>query len=298
LPVPRQVASKKKVEASRPLKKFTIGAPPAGNYGQKFLIYGKSGIGKSTLASTKQNLVFISIDDGARNIRHPQTGALIDRALGVETYQDIRDALQQPELFPEGCTIVIDTITKVERLAETHVLENIPHEKGNTINSLNDYGWGQGFRHVYDHMRYLLSDMDRVIATGRNIILLAQVDQVNVSNAEGFDYIEDGPKLQDNKLGRVRTEFIEWCDHVIRVGYLNFDVRRDSDKSKVAKVADDSTERGLFTGGAAHYVAKTRPLPGGGKLPEIISFSSERDNSLWVFLFDEAVIPDEEVVSE
>lgn len=288
--VPRPAASKKSKESTRTPKTFTIAAPKTETYGQKILLYGKSGIGKSTLAALKDNVVFISVDDGARNILHPATSEPIRIVQGIESYQDIRDAFHQSDLFPEGCTIVVDTITKTERWAETHVIENIPHEKGARINNLNDYGWGAGFRHIYDHMRYLLTDMDRIVATGRNVILLAQVDQVQVSNAEGFDYLEDGPKLQDNKLGRVRTEFIEWCDHVVRVSYLNFDVRRDSDRAKTAKVIDDSTVRGLFTGGAAHYVAKTRPLPGGGKLPEVISFETELDNSLWVFLFGEKVL--------
>lgn len=296
--VQKTVAQK---EAARPAKTFTISTADSTKCGQKFIMYGKSGIGKSSLATLKEHVVFISIDDGARNIIHPVTRKNIQLVDDVFTYQDLRDVLAQKDLFPENCTIVIDTITKVERLAEAHVLMTVPHESGKkSINNINDYGWAQGFGHIYDHMRYLLSDLDRHISQGRNVLLLAQLSQVAISNAEGFDYLEDGPKLQDNKKGLVRTEFIEWADHVIRVAYLNFEVQRDTDKSRTAKViqaAADPTARALFTGGAVHYVAKTRPLPNGQKLPDIISFESERDNSLWAFLFGEAVIP-EEIISE
>lgn len=272
----------KPIVANHIAKTFSVTAQDGKGQGQKIVIYGKSGIGKSTLAAMAPNTVFLDIDNGTSNLVHPETHNLIMHVAGIETFQDLRDALSQPDLFPVDSTIVIDTITAVEALAERHVLDTIPKD-GQTMKSIKQYGWGDGHRHVLDTIRLLLSDLDRLVRGGRNVILISQLDQVTISNAEGSDYLEDGPKLVHFRNCSIRTSVVEWADQVFRVGYADMTVYKDNDKARAGKV-DGDAERAIFTGGAQHFIAKSRPI-GGEKLPPIIRFAAENDNAVWHYVF-------------
>lgn len=263
-------------------KTFQINSVSSEGAGQKIVIYGKSGIGKSTLASMADNPVFLDIDGGCRNLVHPETGEPVMHIGGIETFQDLRDVLQQPGLFPEGCTIVLDTITKVESLAIQHILDTVTID-GRLVQSFRKFGW-DGERHLLDQYRLLLTDLDAHVEAGRNVILLGQLAQITVANAEGADYLEDGPKLQHRKDCSVRTEVIEWADQVLRIGYLDFEVQKDSAKAKAGKVTSNDATRAVFAGGAQHFIAKSRPV-NGVRLEPVIRFAAENDNALWSYIF-------------
>jgi hypothetical protein len=205
---------------------------------------------------------------------------------GITSLDDVRDALHQKDLFPADATIVIDTVTKLEADMEPWVFANYPLKGGAKATSMRAYGW-DGPAHLLDGMRLLLTDLDAHIRVGRNVVLLAQVAQVRVPNSEGADYLEDGPKLHHNNQYSLRTEVCEWCDHVLRIGYQNFEVRTDSSTAKAGKVVGDLT-RAVFSGGAAHYIAKSRRIDG-KRLPPIISFAHEGDDSLWQMIFNGAI---------
>lgn len=265
--------------ASRPTKVFSVKAFSDADEGQRILIYGKSGTGKTTLASMAPNPVFIAIDDGARKIRNPHTGDFLRAVDGVRDFYDLRDALHQKNLYNRGDSLVIDTITKAEEIVEPYLFANY-QQKGKTVTSFRQYGWdGPGY--MLDAMRLILTDTDDLIRAGVNVIFLAQLGQVTVANAEGADYLEDGPKLSHTKGSSVRALFCEAADHVVRVGYLDSTVSKD-EKDRVGKVTGDAT-RAIFTGGAMHYMAKSRPVAG-INIPPVISFENQQDDSLWKFL--------------
>lgn len=263
-------------------KTFKIDSITSDGHGQKVVIYGKSGIGKSTLAAMADNPVFLDIDGGCRNLVHPQTGEAIQHVGGIETFQDLRDVLHQTDLFPERCSVVLDTITKVEPFAIQHILDNVTID-GRQASSFRKFGW-DGERHLLDQYRLLLSDLDAVVESGRNVILLAQLAQITVANSEGADYLEDGPKLQHRKDCSVRTEVIEWADQVLRLGYLDFEVQKDNAKAKAGKVTSHDATRAVFAGGAQHFIAKSRPVSG-VRLEPVIRFAAENDNALWSYIF-------------
>jgi len=274
-------------KAKREVKSFSV-APLSGNdEGEKMLIYGQSGLGKTTLAAQIPNAVFIPIDDGARKIYNPLTNQPVNAIHGVEDWDDLRDAVHQaPNLIEKGGALVIDTLTRCQNLAEDWVVENVPLEKGGKAKNFEAFGFGKGFRHELDQFRLLLSDCDALIRSGRHVILLCQLAQENVANAGGVDYISDVPKLNENKQGPIRTEVCEWCDHVVRIGFLDLDVVKDHDHARAGKSKGDDT-RALFTGGAQHFLGKSRPI-NGHRLPPVIGFEHEADNSLWQFALEGA----------
>lgn len=269
---------------ARPAKHFSIQEWGSANEGEKILIYGKSGMGKTTLASLAPNPVFIGLDDGGRKIIHPKTGKRLPMVPGVSDFQDLRDAIRQPGLLSARSSFVIDTVTKLESLMEPYIFANFK-TKGGTAKNMRDYGW-DGPAHLLDCFRLLLTDLDGLVRAGHNVILLAQLAQISVANSEGLDYLEDGPKLQHNKQYSVRTELCEWADHVFRIGYTDMTVIKEDAKAKAGKITGDGT-RCIYTGGAQHYMAKTRPI-GTNRVPPLVSFDTPETDDLWQFMFNGA----------
>lgn len=283
-------AAPPKPRVSVPTKRFQVETWDGAGEGEKIIIYGASGRGKTTLASMAPDPVFIGLDDGGRKIRNPVTGEPIRRIGGIETYQDVRDALRQPGLFDGSKSIVTDTGTMLEFMAAQWVIENVPHEKPqNKIRRIDDYGYGKGYTHLFDAMRLILQDMDGLVRQGKNVIILCQQCPIVVANSAGANYLEDGPKLyapgpESKQSFTIRGYAIEWADHVFRVDYAQRQVFGsrvdDRDKEHPGKVVG-TTERAIFTMPSdPSYYAKTRTLT-----DPLISFDSVTDDSLWRIMF-------------
>lgn len=267
------------------MKTFAVKAYTTADEGTRSVHYGKSGSGKTTLNAMAPGAVFIPVDDGGRKIHHPITNEPIQAVEGVRDFFDLRDAIRQTNLYERGQTLVIDTITKVEEWAEQYVFQSNKLKGGGVATSMRAFGW-DGPSHMLDAMRLILGDTDELIRRGVNVVFLAQLGQITVANAEGADYLEDGPRLTHTKQISVRALFCEAADHVFRIGYSDAAVEK-GDKDKVGKITG-ANERAIFTGGAPHFMAKSRPV-NGINLPPVVSFSHQGDDSIWRFLSGDAV---------
>jgi len=267
--------------APTPAKNFSVGPWKDEGEGERILIYAESGMGKTTLAALAPKPVFIGIDDGGRKIKDPRTGEDLQKINGVETYEDVRSALQRPILFEEFDTVVVDTLTLVENLAEPFMFRTIKHEKGGTVTHLEGYGFGKGFKHLHDVMIPIAADCDRLIRAGKTVILVCQRMNVKRANPGGEDFLEAGPKLSHptSEKNSVRRFFCEWADHVFLIDHFGIAVDK---KGK----ATGGSNRAIFVQDEIHYVAKTRTA---AKFEgnRAISFDSPTDDTLWKFLFEE-----------
>lgn len=181
--------------------------------GERVMIYGPGGIGKSCLASLAPGAVFLDLEDST-------THFTTTRIPGVENWADLRACLQSHALDAYK-TIVIDSITRAEEWAVAHTLATVPHEKGNKVTNLESYGFGKGQGHVYDTFGLILPDLDRHIRAGRNVVLIAHECVADVPNPAGEDFIRYEPHLQAPKSGKasIRERVFQWVDHCIFVAY-------------------------------------------------------------------------------
>lgn len=270
--------------ASHVPKQFVVKPWTGHSEGEKILLYGPNGKGKTTLASMAPNPVFIGLDDGGRKIRNPKTGKPVLAIEGIETFEDMRDALHTANLFPDRGTVVIDTITKAETLAAQHLFATQKTDSGKIAENLEDYGYGKGFNYLIDPIRLLLADLDVLVRRGINVLLLAQQSQGNVANLAGLDYVQDGPNLESRPKAsnNVRSEVCGWVDNIFRLGYPDVQVERTNKLANKGK-AHGTTERQIFTEPEVYFVAKNRS---NGKLPAVVTFATRDDDSIWKFLFD------------
>jgi hypothetical protein len=238
-------------------------------------------MGKTTLASMLPNPKFADFKGGSDKIKHPITGEPLVYIPGVETFNDIRSVCRQDDLFNPGDSFVLDTATDFEYVAAlAWTLDNIPHEKGQKVTRIEGYGYGKGYRHLYDTMRLPLIDFDYLIDRGVNVVLLCQMQQIEISNSGGGDFLCDVPKLQKahgKSTPAVWELYNEWSDHILKIDYN--DVQAFDGKAR------GSNERVIRVHGQPHFKAKSRTIP--HTFP-VISFESPQDDSIWKFIFKEA----------
>ena len=119
---------------------------------------------------------------------------------------------------------MLDTVTRAEELCVAWTLDNVPHDKGNPIKRLEDYGFGKGYRHVYDTFMLLKNDLERAISRrGQNVVLICHDTTNTVPNPAGEDFLRYEPALQHPKSGQnsIRDLVYQWSTHVF---YIGFDV--------------------------------------------------------------------------
>jgi len=277
--IPAPAGNKKPAVAAKVFKTATW---ETSEEGKRILLYAGSGMGKTTLAAMLPKPQFIDMRGGSDKIKHPITGEKLEHIPGVETFDDVRAVCRQPGLLSKGDTLVIDTGTEFEDRGLDWTLANVPAgEKGKhyPAERIESYGWGKGYRHLFDTMKLPLSDFDTLIHRGVSVAITCQMQQISIAHAGGEDFLCDVPKLQ-HQHGKTCPSiwgmYCEWADHVLKIGYN--DVQTEGGK------AAGGSERVIFVHGKVHFKAKSRTIP--SRFP-IVSFSEPKDDTIWQFIFDE-----------
>ena len=190
---------------------------PAPHAGHRIVLYGPGGVGKTSLADLAPGPVASFDLDDSHAVLHPKHTKRIG---GVESWDDLR-AVLNGEGWDKVRTIVVDSATRAEEFAVAWAIANVPHEKGNRISRIEDYGFGKGYQHVYETFLTLLGDLDRHVRTGRNVILICHDCTTSVPNPQGEDWQRYEPRLQSPSSGKasIRLRVREWADHVFFLGY-------------------------------------------------------------------------------
>jgi len=253
-------------------KAFNI-VPWTTNGGERIIVYGETGLGKSTLSLISPKPVFLGLDEGAGKLRHPVTGKPPQYVPGIKTFEDVRAALQDVKLFDEYETVVIDTVTILQSWAEVYVVKVIPTEKGAKVKNLMGYGYNKGYKHLYDAMNLILQDCDGLIRRGKNVILVAQAALRSVPNPSGEDFLRSGLRLHVDRSWNIEDLYSEWADHILRIDYHYVSVKE--------KKASGSTERAIYVQPEVYFRAKSRTVK-----EAVVSFENKADDSIWKFIFE------------
>jgi len=233
--------------------RVAFGPMQSGPKGHRIGLYGPGGIGKTTLAATAPGPVaFFDLDDSLHVLAPQLEGLDVRRVDCSGTWKGLRDALRG-DGWDEIKTVVIDSASKAEELAVAHTIATLPDEKGKPVSSVEDYGWGKGYTHVYETFLVLLGDLDAHARAGRNVVLICHDGTATVPNPHGEDYIRFEPRLQSLTGGKasVRLRVREWLDHLLFIGY-DIDVKKTK--------ARGSGTRTIYPAELPHCMAKSRKL--------------------------------------
>jgi len=221
------------------------------NAPKKVVIYGAGGIGKSELASLIGDVgikpLFLDLESGSNHLP-------VSRIGDIQTWDELRSILQDAAILANYGAVVVDSLTKAEEFATAWVIANVKHEKGHYVDSIEGYGFGKGFTHVYETFLQLLGDLDAHHRRNRHIVCVAHECTANVPNPTGEDWIRYEPRLQSPASGKasIRHRVKEWCDHMIYIGF-------DTAVSKDGKATGAGT-RTIYPVELPTWWAKSRSL--------------------------------------
>lgn len=212
----------------------------------KVLIYGQSGVGKSTLASKFRKPVFLDLEGGLNYLEVDRTPQIVSLD---KFYKYLAELYQTAEAGKRVYdTIVIDStdwlvrkvVEKAAGIDKAHLEE--------TLNKSNG-GYGNGAQVLANHIRTKLLPMLVILnKQGYGICLIAHAERKTLVDEEGFNTDRIAPKI-DEKTMHV---FVEWADSV-------FYLKRGADG-----------ERTLVLDGDDNVLAKNRlGLTGEVKLSDI-----------------------------
>lgn len=208
------------------------------------LIYGRNGIGKSYFASQFKNPVFLDLD---KNIYELSVDSNRSFGTDLETITDVLDFLNR--LISEEHayeTIVIDSLSSLERLIERHIL------KTKNAKSLADFQYGQGYQMMMPLWEQFLSKIMNLRTQRKfTVLMLGHYKEKRDPNLLGDGY----QQYQIDLYEKATKLLVNSCSAVLFADY-KVDVIHHKERfgQEVAKVR--SSERRLFTDEGVRFMAK------------------------------------------
>lgn len=202
--------------------------------------YGSEGIGKSTFASHFPEPLFIDVEGGTKQLD-------VARFPTPESWTDLMEEIDAVIEEPDVCqTLVIDTIDRAETLLLNQLLR-----EGN-CDSIEKYGGGYGKGYTALQERFLkdfLNRLDKVIAKGVNVVLLAHAQMRKLESPEDPPY--DRWELKVSK--KVAPVVKEWADILL---FMNYEVMTVEENGKAK--ARGKAKRKMHANHRPTYDAKNR----------------------------------------
>ena len=183
----------------------------------KLVITGSEGIGKSTLASKAPGVLFVDTEGGTDQLD-------VNRISGIDSWEKLKK-IPQEILDNPGCcqTLVIDTADWAEAMCIRFICNQ------NRVNGLESFGYGKGYTYLYEEFNSFLSELNRLICAGINVIIIAhaKMKKQELPDEQGaFDRWE--LKLTKQVAPLVK----EWGDAVLFCNYKTYVTSADSGSKK------------------------------------------------------------------
>lgn len=192
----------------------------------KLMIYGLSGVGKSTLASKLKNPIFIDTEGGLNYMDVARTSTLTSYTSVLTVLGELFNVAEAGKR--EYDTIVIDSVDWLVRKVVEKAAGIHKNNLDETLNRSNG-GYGNGKQVLENHIRtYLLPLLVTLNKQGYGICLIAHADRKVLMNSDGSDIEQIAPKIDVNTM----NTFVEWCDNV-------FFLKRDISGERVLVLESD-----------------------------------------------------------
>jgi len=222
------------------IKRSGIARPP------RTILYGTSGIGKSSFGASAENAIFISTEEGL--------DAISTSAFPLcKSWDDVMDCfgvlINEDHDFQ---TVVLDSLDWTERLIWAQVAAD------NNVKSVENIGYGKGYKAAVDYWRLLLEAIDTLRDKNMQCIMIAhsKIKRFDDPLNDAYDrYMLD---LHDSAA----SILTEWCDVLAFANYRISTVKSDVGFNQKHTRAVGSGDRVLYTQERPGWVAKSRwPLP-------------------------------------
>lgn len=211
-----------------------------------FTIYGGAGTGKTSLATTFPNPIFIRAEDGLSSIpsdKMPDAFPILET--GSDIFNQLLALIKEDHQYK---TVVIDSISKLDRLFTDEITKGDSNAKA-LATAMGGYGAGyQALGSMHGRVRkacQILSDQKDM-----NILFLSHAELNTISLPDADQYQQFGLKMEKKSQSH-------YIDDVDFVGYLRLETFVIKDEQKKAK-AKSSGERIIQCTSQASSVSKNR----------------------------------------
>src|SRR5262249_4111463 len=147
----------------------------------KILLMGVPGVGKSTFAAGAPVPIFLGATAGESDELDVARFAMPDS--WADIYLALRQLYSDKHRFKP---LVIDTVDRLEPRVERYVVIR-DKGKADNIDEIGG-GFGKGAKALAREWRKFTEDLDRIVAVGMNVILLAHCQVANFRNPDGPDF--------------------------------------------------------------------------------------------------------------
>ena len=205
---------------------------------QKLVFYGVEGIGKTSLAAQTPDPLFIDTEGGTAHLD-------VRRLQKPQSWQELIALINEVSDTPGVCeTLVIDTADWAEQMAIEHICQKYKQP------GLEAFGYGKGYTFLSEEFSRMLSACDRVIRSGKNVVITAHARQRRVELPDetgGFDVW--GLKLSKQCAPLLK----EWPDALLFINYKTYVVTTDTNSHKA-----QGGKRVIYTSHSPVWDAKNR----------------------------------------
>lgn len=210
-------------------------------------IFGDAGMGKTTLAATMPDAVFIRTEDGLQAIPEAERPDAFPIAQDVNTVLEQISALLKSE--HQYKTLVIDSITKLDDLVVKHIVES-DEKKPKSINQALG-GYGAGMMAVAAMHRRIKAGCDLLNREkSMNVVFIGHADMEHIELPDSEPFMRYSMRLSKKSIA-------PYTDDVDLIGFIKLDMllkKRDGEKTKA--ISDGS--RVLVCHAAPSNLSKNR----------------------------------------
>lgn len=170
----------------------------------KVVLYGPEGIGKSTFAAQFPDPVFIDAEGGTKRLDVRRLPRPTSWAMLLDEVKEVRQG------GVPCTTLVLDTADWAEALCIRAICNKAK------VNGLEGFGYGKGYVYAKEEFGRLLDQLEEVVATGRNVVVLAHA---MIAKFEQPDAVGNYDRWQMKTTKQVAPLLREWCDMLLFANY-------------------------------------------------------------------------------
>ncbi len=192
-------------------------------------ILGDAGMGKTTLASTFPDPIVIRAEDGVQGV--PEEF----RPVSLPTLTSVNDLWEQlTSLCKEDHpykTVVVDSITQIEQMFTTYVVETDPKKPRSINQALGGYGAGwQAVGALHQRVRKAAGIL---VDRGIHVVFIAHADTVTIEPPDNDPYTRYDLRMNKRSVA-------PYTDNVDLIGYLRLQTFTTGDGERKKAVSDGS----------------------------------------------------------
>lgn len=209
-------------------------------------ILGDAGLGKTSLAATMPNPIFIRVEDGLQAIPEESRPDAFPVVATVDDIWNQITALIKEE--HEYRTVVIDSVTALERLFTAHIVDSDPKKPKSINQALGGYGAGlTAVAALHGRLRKACGILNS--KKGMHVVFIAHADTETIDLPDSDPYTRYSLRLGKRSMA-------PYVDDVDLVGFLKLQAFTTGDGERKKVISDGS--RILSVTATASNVSKNR----------------------------------------